>query len=327
MKLSNSSNQTLTEELYSVKQQLFSVDKELLEKTKLAIYQKKKIGDLEMQTQNLEESLNTAFEDIRKLHLSLEEAKRAEELASLPPVKKNDEIDLKLREIMIKTRVPVKFIRIGEGLYIFGSKRVHVKILNGKLVIRIGGGYMYVEEFIRLYAHQELVKLKNKEEAQASEQESEENAAEPRSLQNITEDSHSSDHFLREIEQLKANETRASQNRDITPGKKASLAEKILAPENLPRLTPEIVKPSMFNDAGPDVNNENAIYEITPRGAHTLKGSRAKTPDLKAHFSQYDTNPTNKFVDNDGLKSTKATDSAMSYRENQALHRLGYTRR
>lgn len=38
----------------------------------------------------------------------------------------------------------IKYIRIGEGHYTFGSKKIHIRKLNGKLVIRIGGGYMMV---------------------------------------------------------------------------------------------------------------------------------------------------------------------------------------
>ena len=35
--------------------------------------------------------------------------------------------------------------------------------MNGKLVIRVGGGYMVVEEFIATYEEPELVKLENLE--------------------------------------------------------------------------------------------------------------------------------------------------------------------
>ena len=39
---------------------------------------------------------------------------------------------------------PVKQIRIGEGSYTFGSKKITIRVLNGKLVIRVGGGYMMI---------------------------------------------------------------------------------------------------------------------------------------------------------------------------------------
>ena len=115
----------------------------------------------------LDDSLKTAFSDIKRLHMSLEQAKKIDEFEPYVP-KQNDEIDQRLGEIMNRTKMPIKFIRIGEGSYVFGSKRVHVKIINGKLAIRTGGGYMMLEEFIRLYAHQELLKLKTTRQDQLS---------------------------------------------------------------------------------------------------------------------------------------------------------------
>ena len=41
----------------------------------------------------------------------------------------------------------------------FGTKKIYAKIMNGKLVIRVGGGYMNIEEFIKTYADQELIKV------------------------------------------------------------------------------------------------------------------------------------------------------------------------
>ena len=42
----------------------------------------------------------------------------------------------------------------------FGTKKIYAKIMNGKLVIRVGGGFMGVEEFISTYADSEIQKLK-----------------------------------------------------------------------------------------------------------------------------------------------------------------------
>ena len=41
----------------------------------------------------------------------------------------------------------------------FGSKRIQVKIVNEKLLIRVGGGYMSVDEFIEQYGKMEVMKL------------------------------------------------------------------------------------------------------------------------------------------------------------------------
>lgn len=41
----------------------------------------------------------------------------------------------------------------------FGTKKIYAKILNGKLVIRVGGGFMIIEEFIATYAEAEMNKI------------------------------------------------------------------------------------------------------------------------------------------------------------------------
>ena len=35
--------------------------------------------------------------------------------------------------------VPIR--RIGEGFYLFGTRKIFAKVLNNKLVVRVGGGY------------------------------------------------------------------------------------------------------------------------------------------------------------------------------------------
>ena len=42
--------------------------------------------------------------------------------------------------------VPLK--RLGGGYYMFGTRKIFAKIMNDKLVVRVGGGYMTIEEFI-----------------------------------------------------------------------------------------------------------------------------------------------------------------------------------
>jgi len=43
------------------------------------------------------------------------------------------------------------FERLGGGFYMFGSKKIYAKIMNGKLVIWVGGGYMSIDEFMKHY--------------------------------------------------------------------------------------------------------------------------------------------------------------------------------
>ena len=41
----------------------------------------------------------------------------------------------------------------------FGSKKVFVKIMSDRLVIRVGGGYMMIDQFLSTYTEPELIKL------------------------------------------------------------------------------------------------------------------------------------------------------------------------
>ena len=54
-------------------------------------------------------------------------------------------------------------MRESEGVYQFGSKRVHVKVDKDKINIRVGGGYLSIDEFLDQYTPQELEKLERKD--------------------------------------------------------------------------------------------------------------------------------------------------------------------
>jgi hypothetical protein len=45
---------------------------------------------------------------------------------------------------------------------------VTVKEMNGKLMVRVGGGYMEYSEFYKLHAEQEMAKLEREQEVRRS---------------------------------------------------------------------------------------------------------------------------------------------------------------
>ena len=52
------------------------------------------------------------------------------------------------------------FLRESENVYRFGQKRVFVKIEKGGTIkVRVGGGFMHVDEFIEKYTQVELEKI------------------------------------------------------------------------------------------------------------------------------------------------------------------------
>lgn len=48
--------------------------------------------------------------------------------------------------------------RLGGGYYTLGSKKIYCKILNNRLVVRVGGGYMAIEQFVEQYGKGEAEK-------------------------------------------------------------------------------------------------------------------------------------------------------------------------
>ncbi len=86
-----------------------------------------------------------------------------------------DKVDQMFAFYINETKCPVKLKKVGEGQYMFGTKKIFAKIQNEKLVIRVGGGYMMIDEFLSVYTAQELSKLQRA--AVASENESEDSAS------------------------------------------------------------------------------------------------------------------------------------------------------
>ena len=84
----------------------------------------------------------------------------SEAVAKIPPAKAEgkDQIDQLLVEYMLAHRIQNPFVRIAEGLYSFGTKKVSVTVKNGSIIIRVGGGYMFLEEFLRIYLPAETAK-------------------------------------------------------------------------------------------------------------------------------------------------------------------------
>jgi hypothetical protein len=76
-------------------------------------------------------------------------------------VAKGDEVDEMLAQYINGMRIELPISRLGGGQYMFGSKKIYAKVMNNKLVVRVGGGYMDMNEFITTYAESERLKLQH----------------------------------------------------------------------------------------------------------------------------------------------------------------------
>lgn len=65
---------------------------------------------------------------------------------------KGDLIDCRLADFINnypdRQRLRIMFYRESEGVYQFGSKRVNIRVENNKINVRVGGGYLSIDEFI-----------------------------------------------------------------------------------------------------------------------------------------------------------------------------------
>ena len=72
---------------------------------------------------------------------------------------KGDIVDELLAKYINSMEINVPIRRLGDGFYLFGTRKIFAKVLNNKLVVREGGGYMNFGEFIDAYAMIELKKI------------------------------------------------------------------------------------------------------------------------------------------------------------------------
>jgi hypothetical protein len=64
---------------------------------------------------------------------------------------RGDKVDEKIAEFMNDFELDIPLERISEGQYMFGQRKIFAKIMNEKLVIRVGGGFMLMSEFLDNY--------------------------------------------------------------------------------------------------------------------------------------------------------------------------------
>ncbi len=126
----------------------------------------------ELLTHNVEikKKLRQLLEDIDTLSKAINESRKKymTKKGKSPPKKaykatKGDDVDQMLGDWINKHGCVIPIKRIGNGFYMFGTKKIYAKIMNGKLVIRVGGGYMSIDEFMKHYGIQEMQKLQRME--------------------------------------------------------------------------------------------------------------------------------------------------------------------
>jgi len=108
--------------------------------------------------------LKTSETEIETLKAHVIELKQR--IAVYIPVK-DDPIDKKIAEFINnypeRSKLKIMFMRESEGVYQFGTKKVYVRVDKDKINIKVGGGYLSIDEFLDQYTPIELEKMERKD--------------------------------------------------------------------------------------------------------------------------------------------------------------------
>lgn len=94
----------------------------------------------------------------RQLNVKIPEPPKPPRKDWYKPIK-GDAVDELMAVYLNGMKMPLPVKRMGDGNYLFGTKKIYARIMQGKLVIRVGGGFMSIEEFINTYAEFEIQKV------------------------------------------------------------------------------------------------------------------------------------------------------------------------
>ena len=158
----------LEENLGNLRDRLQMLDNEIQEfleksaKTEMTI---EEIFELLYANVEVKKKLKMFFSGIDEFFKSLAEVRKKYMLkkAESPPTKtykatKGDQMDEMLGQWINTHGCEFEIRRLGGGFYMFGEKKIYAKIINGKLIIRVGGGYMSIDEFMQHYGALELAR-------------------------------------------------------------------------------------------------------------------------------------------------------------------------
>lgn len=120
------------------------------------------LGDFNTKLQDMEEELY----GVRKQLLTTEQHMQKLLFAYIP--KKGDIIEEALADFVNtypeQEKMKILFLRESEGVYRFGQKRVFIKVEKGNnLKVRVGGGFMHINDFIEQYSMTEADKIERRD--------------------------------------------------------------------------------------------------------------------------------------------------------------------
>jgi chromosome segregation ATPase len=142
----------IIQELEQILAQRKAEYKQLKEEIKILEAQIEELHALLKQKEGEYETLEDVLRDKNQIIEGLEKAivEKAPEAKPLESKKKSDKykavkgdiVDELLAQYINSMEFYLPIRRLGDGYYLFGTKKIYAKVLNNQLVVRVGGGYM-----------------------------------------------------------------------------------------------------------------------------------------------------------------------------------------
>lgn len=89
------------------------------------------------------------------------------EAIPVPIVKKfSDIVDQMIFDFKAQKKIDIFIQKLSPNNYLFGTKKIYAKVVNERLLIRVGGGFMDIDAFYLNYGQDEYVKWQRLQEKQ-----------------------------------------------------------------------------------------------------------------------------------------------------------------
>ena len=142
-------NASLRQDIQSLIQQKSKVQREVETSTEYIIQMEEKVYKSNRISLELLKQLKQSEIECEQLQHYIVDLKSR--IAVYIPVQ-GDTVDKKLAEFINnypeRHKLKIMFMRESDGVYQFGSKRIGVKVERDNIKIRVGGGYLSIDEFI-----------------------------------------------------------------------------------------------------------------------------------------------------------------------------------
>ena len=121
---------------------ILQIENKCFEANKTSLELLQSLRDLEAENASLRAEVMSLVHQLKEV---------TSRIAVYIPVK-SDPVDSKLAEFINnypdRKKLKIMFMRESQGVYEFGSRRVMVKVEKQKILIKVGGGFLSIDEFL-----------------------------------------------------------------------------------------------------------------------------------------------------------------------------------